>query len=53
MDDLEHQRQMRLKRDAFLNTPNCPDCLHRMDPAEADGEPVWRCHVCNLNRSAD
>ncbi|MBD8012811.1 zf-TFIIB domain-containing protein [Microbacterium sp. Re1] len=47
MDDFERQRQLRVERDALaFDTPNCPTCLHRMEPAEVDGEPVWRCPEC-------
>lgn len=47
MDDLERQRELRRERDALANdTPNCPRCLHRMEPAEVDGEAVWRCPEC-------
>ena len=46
MDDLELQRELRRLRDETLNTPNCPACLHRMEPAEVDGELVWACPEC-------
>lgn len=47
MDDLEKQRQLRLERDSLaFDTPNCPKCLHRVDPAEVDGEPMWQCSEC-------
>lgn len=47
MDDLSRHRQLRLERDALsLDVPNCPKCLHRMEPAEAEREPVWVCEYC-------
>lgn len=47
MDDLERQRELRRERDALANdTPNCPRCLRRMEPAEVQGEPVWQCSGC-------
>lgn len=37
----------RAERD--LDTPNCPDCLMRMEAEEApDGEPYWACTECGL-----
>lgn len=49
MNDLVQQRQIRLKRDAILDTPNCPKCLHRMEPVEVDGAPVWLCSECGTS----
>jgi ribosomal protein L37AE/L43A len=46
MDDLERQRELRRLRDEALNTPNCPACLHRMEPAEVDDDLVWACPEC-------
>ncbi|WP_146116802.1 zf-TFIIB domain-containing protein [Microbacterium sp. MYb64] len=46
MDDLERQRDLRRLRDEVLNTPSCPRCLHRMEPDDVDGEPVWQCPDC-------
>lgn len=46
MDDLERQRELRRLRDETLNTPNCPACLHRMEPAKVDGDLVWACPEC-------
>lgn len=35
--------------DRDLDTPNCPDCLMRMEPEEsAHGEPYWACTECGL-----
>ncbi|WP_439902281.1 zf-TFIIB domain-containing protein [Microbacterium azadirachtae] len=51
MDELERQRQLRRLRDQVLNTPNCAECLHRMEPAELNSEPVWRCPECGAIRS--
>lgn len=32
-----------------LDTPNCPDCLMRMEAEEsAEGEPYWACTECGL-----
>lgn len=42
MDDLAHQRQLRRLRDEVLSTPNCPACLHRMEPTEEG----WACADC-------
>ncbi|TFB92788.1 zf-TFIIB domain-containing protein [Cryobacterium sp. HLT2-28] len=33
-----------------LETPNCPACLHRMEPIERWGAVVWRCPECGLVR---
>ena len=46
MDDLQRQRELRLIRDESLSTPNCPDCLHPMEPAQAADSDVWRCTAC-------
>ncbi|WP_429457487.1 zf-TFIIB domain-containing protein [Microbacterium sp. ZKA21] len=46
MDDLERQRELRRERDRLLDTPNCPQCLTRMEPADVGGEPMWRCPEC-------
>ncbi|WP_406250345.1 zf-TFIIB domain-containing protein [Microbacterium sp. M] len=46
MDDLQRQRELRLVRDEILSTPNCPDCLHPMEPAQSAGTDVWRCTSC-------
>lgn len=33
--------------DTSLDSPNCPACLHRMEPAEtASGEVHWLCLEC-------
>lgn len=43
MDDMERQRQLRRERDSLaFDTPNCPKCLHRMEP----GEESWVCPEC-------
>jgi tRNA(Ile2) C34 agmatinyltransferase TiaS len=35
--------------DRVLDTPNCPDCLTRMDAEESSaGEPFWSCSQCGL-----
>ena len=35
--------------DRFLDTPNCPDCLMRMEPEEsASGEAYWVCTECGM-----
>ncbi|WP_147392142.1 hypothetical protein [Amnibacterium setariae] len=35
--------------DRDLDTPNCPDCLVRMEAEEsAGGEPYWACTECGL-----
>lgn len=32
-----------------LDTPNCPDCLTRMEAEESpNGEPYWACTECGL-----
>jgi hypothetical protein len=32
-----------------LDTPNCPDCLLRMEAEESpSGEPYWACTECGL-----
>jgi len=49
MDDLKRQRELRRLRDEVLSTPNCPQCLTRMGPAEASGEPVWTCPECGIS----
>ncbi|UNK71728.1 zf-TFIIB domain-containing protein [Microbacterium sp. H1-D42] len=52
MDDLERQRRLRLERDALLDTPNCLACLHRMEPTDVDGVPVWQCPECGTTQPA-
>lgn len=33
--------------DAQLDTPNCPNCLMRMEAEDAaNGEPYWTCTEC-------
>lgn len=35
--------------DRDLDTPNCPDCLLRMEAEESpSGEPYWTCTECGL-----
>jgi len=35
--------------DRDLDTPNCPDCLLRMEAEESpSGEPYWSCTRCGL-----
>ncbi|MGT2425272.1 hypothetical protein [Amnibacterium kyonggiense] len=35
--------------DGSLDTPNCPDCLTRMEPEESpSGEPYWACTECGF-----
>lgn len=35
--------------DRDLDTPNCPDCLLRMEAEESpSGEPYWACTECGL-----
>lgn len=46
MDDLQRQRELRLVRDEILSTPNCPDCLHSMEPSHNADTDVWRCTEC-------
>ncbi|WP_168627370.1 zf-TFIIB domain-containing protein [Cryobacterium sp. BB307] len=46
MDDLERQRELGRYRDETLNTPNCPTCLHRMEPVDVEGDPTWQCTQC-------
>ncbi|MFM9597691.1 zf-TFIIB domain-containing protein [Streptomyces scabiei] len=29
-----------------LDVPNCPRCLHSMEPVELARGPVWRCPEC-------
>ncbi|WP_157487615.1 hypothetical protein [Leifsonia sp. Root112D2] len=43
MDDLERQRELRRVRDEVLSSPNCPICLHRMEPAEVNSDVGRRC----------
>ena len=31
-----------------LDTPNCPACLIRMEPADGLEAPVWKCPTCSL-----
>ncbi|WDH78257.1 recombinase family protein [Microbacterium esteraromaticum] len=46
-DELSRQRERNRQRDGLLSTPNCPECLHRMEPAGIAGEaPGWRCVEC-------
>ncbi|MEJ1088330.1 hypothetical protein WDU99_08375 [Microbacterium sp. Mu-80] len=52
MDDLERQRELRRERDRLLDVPNCPECLHRMEPAEVDDDLMWLCRECGASRSA-
>lgn len=52
MDDLERQRELDRSRDEALNTPNCPSCLHRMEPVEVDRVPMWQCPECGVTESA-
>ncbi|PXA71862.1 zf-TFIIB domain-containing protein [Cryobacterium arcticum] len=33
-----------------LDTPNCPDCLSRMEPVERWTAVVWRCPECGMVR---
>lgn len=53
MDDLEEQRRKRRIRDEALNTPNCGDCLHPMEPELVEEEAVWRCGNCGNIRHED
>lgn len=48
MDDLARQRELQLQRDELLSTPNCPRCLHQMEPS--GGKPVWLCLVCGSEK---
>lgn len=35
--------------DRDLDTPNCPDCLLRMEAEESpSGEPYWACTECGF-----
>ena len=35
--------------DRDLDTPNCPDCLVRMEPeATSSGDPYWACTECGF-----
>ena len=39
--------------DGSLETPNCPSCLSRMEPAETSaGSVYWSCPVCGATRVA-
>jgi len=39
--------------DASLDVPNCPICLHRMEPADtAAGGVYWACPECGQTRLA-
>ncbi|WP_083363599.1 zf-TFIIB domain-containing protein [Microterricola viridarii] len=31
-----------------FDTPNCPNCLHRMEPADQGKAAVWRCPECRM-----
>ena len=33
-----------------LDTPNCPACLMRMEPADGMTATLWRCPECGLVR---
>ncbi|WP_460797784.1 zf-TFIIB domain-containing protein [Microbacterium sp. GXF0217] len=50
MDDLERQRELRVARDEVLSTPNCPNCLHRMDTTERTGVAMWHCYECGTEQ---
>ncbi|TFC38968.1 hypothetical protein E3O28_03810 [Cryobacterium sp. TMT2-14] len=32
----------------YLDTPNCPACLMRMEPVEGMTTTLWRCPECGL-----
>lgn len=39
--------------DGSLDVPNCPVCLHRMEPADtAAGGAYWACRECGQTRLA-
>jgi tRNA(Ile2) C34 agmatinyltransferase TiaS len=38
--------------DDELDTPNCPACLTRMEPAELGSTVFWQCQECGLTRIA-
>jgi hypothetical protein len=39
--------------DGSLDVPNCPVCLHRMEPADtAAGGVYWACPACGQTRLA-
>ena len=39
--------------DGSLDVPNCPVCLHRMEPADtATGGVYWACPACGQTRLA-
>lgn len=50
MDDLEAQREKRRINDELLSTPNCVECLHRMEAELVDGRAVWLCPNCGTIR---
>ncbi|MTE22653.1 zf-TFIIB domain-containing protein [Microbacterium sp. ZXX196] len=45
-DDLERARERRREADAEFDTPNCPECLTRMEPTAFDIGEAWRCPAC-------
>ncbi|HLV57153.1 MAG TPA: hypothetical protein VKY71_16460 [Actinotalea caeni] len=47
MDDLERQRERHRVADALsFDTPNCPECLTRMEPTAFDVGEGWVCPSC-------
>lgn len=47
--DLGHPVLPGVAADAVLDTPNCPDCLTRMEAEESPkGEPYWACTECGF-----
>ncbi len=53
-DDLDLAAAPSAVDDAALDVPNCPSCLHRMEPEESarTGEVYWRCLHCGQVRLA-
>lgn len=52
VDDFQTQRALRRLRDELLRTPNCDVCLHSTEPAERDGEYVWKCPECGSEQAS-
>ena len=45
-DDLARQRKRHPEAEQSLDVPNCPECLHRMEPQIRQVEVGWECPNC-------